>query len=385
MSRLDRYILRQFVLTFMFGILAFVIIYVAVDLMEHLDDFFDHNVPTSIILEFYLTQIPDIIHLIVPISMLLASLFTIGRLDQMNELTAMRSAGRSMRRIALPLFFFGLLVSVVMVYFDGWVVPRSNKRHFAIERKYLGKDIITGQTNVHLRISPTVNLLMEYFDATRGEARMVSIERFDTNARVEIGTLRRTSATEFRFDTNTTVAVKITERIDASTMRYDSVKKLWVLLDGAARNFENASQIVTTGFDSREIPFLPITPEELNLSQQKIGELTIEEFRERIEQERLSGRDVNRLMVDFYARFSFPFSAMIVVFFGLPFSSNQRKSGAAVQIAITALVSAIYLVLSEISKTFSYGDMLDPIFIAWAVNILFFLVGVGNLFRVERG
>lgn len=385
LDKIDRYILRQFILTFLFGLMAFIVIYVAVDLMEHLDDFFDHNVPTPVIFEYYLTMVPDIVHLIVPIGMLLASLFTIGRLDTSNELTAIRAGGRSMRRIALPLLFFGLMVSGAMIYFDGWVVPVTNKQHYGINRKYLGKDLIGGQRNVHLRISPTVNLLMDYFDPTKGDANLVSIERFDTAAPMLIERITRASTAEVTTKVDTTITLKITERIDAATMSYDTTKKVWVLKNGIARNFADSTRVATTSFQSREIPFLPITPEELNLSQQNINELTLEEFRDRVEQERLGGRDVNRLMVDYYAKFAFPFAALIVIFFGIPFSSNQRKSGAAVQIAITALVSAIYLVLTEISKTFSYGTDVHPALIAWMVNILFLFVGIINLFRIERG
>jgi lipopolysaccharide export system permease protein len=330
-------------------------------------------------------MLPDIVHLILPIGMLLGSLFTIGRLDTSNELTAMRSSGRSMRRVALPLLGFGLVVSFGMIYFDGWVVPVTNKLHFAINRQYLGKDLIGGQRNVYLRISPSVNLLMDYFDPTKGDANLVSIERFDTAAPMMITRIRRTSASEVSMQADTTTSLKITERIDAQTMHYDTAKKTWVMLNGIARNFTDSTKVATTTFATREIPFLPITPEELNLSQQNINELTIEEFRDRIEQERLGGRDINRLLVDYYAKFAFPFSALIVIFFGIPFSSNQRKSGAAVQIAVTALVSAIYLVLTEISKTFSYSASFPPVAVAWLVNVLFLIVGAFNLYRIERG
>ncbi len=385
MDRIDRYILRQFVMTFMFGLLAFIVIYIAVDLMENLDDFFDRNVESPIILQYYIYMIPDIVHLIVPIGMLLASLFTVGRLDTTNELTAIRAGGRSMRRLAAPLFLFGLLVSGGMIYFDGWVVPVTNKLHFAIKRQYLGKDVIGGQRNVFLRISPSVNLLMDYFDPAKGEASQVSIERFDTAAAMVVSSLDRSGATAAHVATDTISALKITERIDATSMRFDTTKNVWVMVSGVARNFSDPARVAATPFVEREIPFLPITPHELNLSQQHVNELTLEEFRGRIEQERIGGRDVNRLLVDYYAKFSFPFAAMIVIFFGIPFSSGQRKGGAAVQIAVTALVSAIYLILTEVSKTFSYADVVPPILTAWMVNILFLLVGMFNLYRIERG
>ncbi len=385
MDRIDRYVLRQFVMTFLFGLLAFIVIYIAVDLMENLDDFVDRNVATPIILEYYFYMIPDIVHLLVPIGMLLASLFTVGRLDTTNELTAIRAGGRSMRRLAMPLFMFGMLISGGMIYFDGWVVPATNKLHFGIKRQYLGKDIIGGQRNVFLRISPSVNMLMDYFDPSRGEASQVSIERFDTAAVSIISTLDRSGAEATRRAIDTASSLKITERIDATTMRFDTTKNLWVMVGGVARNFSDPTRVAATPFQEREIPFLPITPHELNLSQQKITELSLEEFRGRIEQERLGGRDVNRLLVDYYAKFSFPFAAVIVVFFGIPFSSGQRKGGAAVQIAVTALVSAIYLILTEVSKTFSYASVVPPMLTAWMVNILFLIIGIFNLYRIERG
>ena len=385
MDRIDRYILRQFIQTFLFGLLAFISIYIVVHLIENLDDFSDHNAPTSAILSYYLYLTPNIIHLVLPIGILLASLFTVGRLDTTNELTSIRAAGRSMRRLAFPLIIFGFLMSCFMVYFDGWLLPHTNKLHYGIQRQYLGKDIIGGQRNVHMRLSPTVNLLMDYFDPAKGEANLVSIERFDTASPVVITRMQRTSPSEFTTQLDTAITLRITERVDAAVMRYDTTRKLWVLVNGVARNFQDPGSVATTSFDSRDIPFLPITPEELNLSQQKTDELTIEEFRDRIEQERLGGRDVGRLMVDYYAKFSFPFSAMIVIFFGIPFSSAQRKSGAAVQIAITALVSAIYLILTEVSKAFSYGTAMPPLVTAWMVNVLFLLVGMVNLWRVERG
>lgn len=73
MKILDKYILRNFVINFLFGILCFVIIFIAVDLIENLDKFIDKNVPTDIIIRYYIYFIPEILKLITPMGMLLAS------------------------------------------------------------------------------------------------------------------------------------------------------------------------------------------------------------------------------------------------------------------------------------------------------------------------
>ncbi|HVK38432.1 MAG TPA: LptF/LptG family permease [Candidatus Kapabacteria bacterium] len=386
MDRIDRYILRQFVLTFLFGILAFVVIYIAVDLMEHLDDFFDAPVKmtTWVIIEYYLYSVPDIVQLVVPIAMLLASLFTMGRLDTTHELTAVRAAGRSLPRTALPLFGFALLVSLGMLYFDGWIVPMSNKGKGAIDRKYLGRGFSGGAQDIYTRLSPTMNMTIDYFDASSSAATNVSIERFDTTAPVTFTRITGRSGSGLAQETDTSIAIRITERIDAATMRYDSTRRLWTLHDGIARNLADPLKVVVTTFDERPMPGIPLTPRELDQSQQNVGELTIPEFRDRIDRERIGGREINRLLVDYYARYAFPFSALIVVFFGIPASGGQRKGGAAITVAITALVSAIYLVLTEVSKAFSYGADFPPLLTAWMANLVFTIFGVANLFRAAR-
>lgn len=383
---IDRYILRQFVQTFLFGILAFVVIYIAVDLMEHLDDFFDAPVKMTawVIVQYYLFSVPDIVQLVVPIAMLLASLFTLGRLDTTHELTAVRAAGRSLQRITLPLFVFGFFVSVAMLYFDGWIVPTSNKSKGAIERKYLGRGFFGGAQDIYIRLSPTMNLTIDYFDASSNTATNVSIERFDTTAPITFTRISGRSRAGLVKVEDTSVAIAITERVDAATMTFDSTRKIWTLRDGMARNLTDPLRVQLTSFDERPMPAIKVTPRELDQSQQNAAELTIPEFRERVERERTGGRDINRLLVDYHARYAFPFSALIVIFFGIPSSGGKRKGGAAITVAITALISAIYLVLTEVSKAFSYGADFPPVLTAWMANIVFAVVGAANLIRAEQ-
>ena len=44
---LDRYIIRQFLIVFFFGLLAFIFIFIIIDMMEKLDDFIDVQAPQA--------------------------------------------------------------------------------------------------------------------------------------------------------------------------------------------------------------------------------------------------------------------------------------------------------------------------------------------------
>ena len=63
MKIIDKYLIKQFLQTIVFGLLAFTMIFVVIDAMENLDDFIDQNVPALTILHYYLVFSPEIIKL----------------------------------------------------------------------------------------------------------------------------------------------------------------------------------------------------------------------------------------------------------------------------------------------------------------------------------
>src|SRR5512135_3191434 len=72
MTLLDRYIVRQFLVTMLFALVAVLIIFIVIDVMEKLDNFVDRKAEWAIILQYYVFFIPEIIKLIIPVAMLLA-------------------------------------------------------------------------------------------------------------------------------------------------------------------------------------------------------------------------------------------------------------------------------------------------------------------------
>ena len=61
------------------------------------------------LLHYYLTQLPQILVILLPVSLLLALLFCLGRMSRANEIVSMLTAGVSMPRLLFPLLSIGLL------------------------------------------------------------------------------------------------------------------------------------------------------------------------------------------------------------------------------------------------------------------------------------
>jgi len=368
MKLLDRYILRSFVQNFLFGLLCFLIIFILVDLFENLDKFLDKKLSGYLLVQYYIYFIPEILKLITPVGMLLASLFTISRFITFSELTAMKSSGISIYRYLLPIFLFGILVTMFSIYFNGWIVPDTNSKKIEMERVYLGKDEIKSQIqNLYIQDKANKIIGLQSYDRYSKSSSNVTIQIFNKDT---------ISKLEYRFD--------------AKTMQWDSAKNDWKLYDLHSRYFlnENKEKISflksTYAKEIPEIGNLVLTPDLILKKQIKPDELTIPEFREFIDNLKSSGLDTSQAEVDYYSKISYPFANLVTIIFGVSVSSNRRKGGAALQFGISLIVSFFYLGFVKISQVFGYNGDINPVLTAWLANIIFFVVSVFNFIRLNR-
>jgi lipopolysaccharide export system permease protein len=369
MTILDHYIIRQFSIAFLFAMAAVLMIFLVIDMMEKLDDFIDANVPTPTIIEYYFAFLPEIVKLMTPVAMLLAALFVMGRMTNQNEISAMKASGVSLYRVLVPFLAVSLVVSLFSLYFNAWVVPKANQRKFSIERVHLQRSSDAGNRfNVFFQDGRTRLVSIGYFDAQRGLATRVSIQEFA--------------------DTNLTVLVR---RYDAREMEWISKQPTlgetatggWVLHTGIRREFVGGQELLSS-FEREPIGRLTITPEQIEKKLRKPDEMSYTQLKEFIENQRNAGQNVARWMVDFHSKISFPFASFIVVFFGVPFAANKRRSGVAIEFGICVAVTFIYLAFMKTSQVFGYNGDLDPLLTAWIANILFFAAAVVNLARVRK-
>ncbi|MGB6120941.1 MAG: LPS export ABC transporter permease LptG [Bacteroidota bacterium] len=361
MKHLDRYIVGQFLTTTAFALSAVVVIFIVIDAMEKLDDFIDKQADWDIIARYYIFFIPEIIKLTMPVAMLLSSLFVTARLSTQNELAAMKSSGISLYRIMVPFVAVAFLVSALSVYFNGWIVPQANKKKFTLMREHLQKDVITASgANLYVQDSPTRILSIGYFDDTRNLASRVSIQDFSPD------------------DPTAMVG-----RVDAITMTWDETAEKWVLHQGVRRWFSGERERLER-FTSQPAGKLHFDPDDLRKKQEKPDEMDFYTIQEFIEDQRRAGQDVSRWEVDFYSKISFPFASVIVVLFGVPFSSIRRRGGVGVQLGISLLIAFVYLIFMKVSQVFGYNGDINPIVTAWSANVLFLGAAVVVLLSVPK-
>jgi lipopolysaccharide export system permease protein len=356
----DRYLIKEFLQTILFGLIAFTVLFVVIDMMENLDDFIDQNVTNDRIMEYYIVFIPEIIRLIIPIAVLLAALFTVGKLSTQNELAALKAGGLSFYRFAVPFLAATLIISLFTIYFAGWIVPKANKQKVFIEQTFMKKNIVRSGVNIFFQDSNTRIVQIAYYDPNRNIATRTSIQEFDA-----------------------TDITKMVSRIDATSMSFDTTSGIWTMHNATKRIFHEEKQ-QKEKFNEFKMPQLNFKPEDVIRKQQKTEDMTLTELSKFAQDQLNSGNDPTRIEIEYHSRIAFAFSSIIVVLFGLPLSANKRRGGLAIQFGICLLVTFIYLVFMKVSQAFGKNGVLDPLLTAWFANIFFFIAAIVNIVRARK-
>lgn len=365
MKIIDRYIIRQFLISWLFGILAFLIIFIIIDMMEKLDDFIVANAPSVVIFQYYLAYSPEIIKLMIPVAVLLAALFVVGRLSSQSELAALKASGVSMYRILAPFMIVALVISLLSIYVNGWLVPYANQKKSYIERVHLNRGFQPSvKFNLFFQVGATEVVSVNYYDTQTQIANRISIQDFSPKDETKL--VRRYDAMQMRW------------RTDAQNQ-----KGGWVLLRGTMRQFTDTAQTLTSFID---LPFneLSLTPEDIEKKQRTPDEMNYTELGEFIQNQSKAGQDISRWQVEYHMKIAFPFASVIMVLFAVPFASGRPRTGAALGFGIATAVTFLYLGFMKASQVFGYNGDLDPFITAWMANFIFFLAGMINLFRVQK-
>lgn len=138
MPVLDRYILFSFLRTFFSFFLILMLIFVVQTIWVFIDEFAGKGLDISVLLRFLLYYSPKLIPLVLPLTVLLASIMTYGSLAEHYEFAAIKSAGVSLTRAMRSVFFVSILLSGVGFYITNTVIPYAEFKTYNL-RKNLAK------------------------------------------------------------------------------------------------------------------------------------------------------------------------------------------------------------------------------------------------------
>jgi lipopolysaccharide export system permease protein len=134
---LDRYILKSLLITFttVFVILFFIFILQGIWLF--IAELAGKDLDAFLIVKFLLLYAPTVVPLVLPLSVLLASIMTFGSFAENYEFAAMKSSGISLKRAMRPLTFFVIVLSIVAFIFANNVIPKAQYNFINLRKSIL--------------------------------------------------------------------------------------------------------------------------------------------------------------------------------------------------------------------------------------------------------
>src|SRR3954453_14249448 len=133
MKILDRYISRELIGPFIFGVAAFTLIFISGQYLFKLTTMVAKGAPLVFVAELLLLRMVPLAILTFPMATLLATLLSFGRLSGDMEVVAMMAGGVSFARIAIPAFMMGVLVSLFGLFANEVLVPPAGRAAKRVE------------------------------------------------------------------------------------------------------------------------------------------------------------------------------------------------------------------------------------------------------------
>jgi lipopolysaccharide export system permease protein len=358
MKLLDRYILKQFLSTFIFVVLILLAVITVIDYTEKTDKYANENLALADIAGYYADFLPWIAGLVTPITVFIATVYVTARLAGRTEVIAILSSGVSFRRLLLPYFIGATVIAAVSFYLNGWNIPNSNKTRLAFEMQYLKKNVGGSQRNIHLQVGENVFLYIQNYNNLSDRGYHFTMERFEN--------------------------MKLVEKLYASRIEWDTAKHTWTLHDWKIKQIDTLFQ--SAGKPARENltrsglkldTALVIHPKEFENDYRKFDGLTIHELQEYINTLRSRGvAGIEVYEVELYTRFASPFSIFILTFMGVIVSSRKSRGGTGLQIAIGFALSFIFILFFMMFRTFAEAGSLPPALSVWIPTTLFGIISV---------
>jgi lipopolysaccharide export system permease protein len=355
MTLLQRHYIKEFLR--LFGILSIGLSVVAslIELINRIDDFIPHRPSTVSLLQFCLLNIPNYFLYIMPVSILLSSLFVMGNAGRRRETVAIRSSGGSLKRL-LRVFIVTAIIMTVLAFLIGEFIspPAMRKAHRLKNILSRKEEPATFKEGVMWFRSKEAIIKIDLYLQDKGLIKGLSI---------------------FRFDGDT-----FSERIEADYAEWKRDDGGWYLRDGTIydlrtgdiRRFREfrSTLIEPPGVFSEEAR----RPEEMNLQE-------LVNYSKRLKE---AGFKNNKLLVDMQSRIAYPIINLIMMLLGISLAASGEMKSGLITAAIGIGISLLYWLSLSLALSMSYTGIIPAPIGPWSVPLVFGLFAIYRFSKIPE-
>ena len=157
MNTLNKYLFKQSLIPFLLSVAVITTVLFLQFLIRAVDRFLGKGLDALTIFEYLYLNLAWIIALSVPMSLLISSVMTFGRMAQQNEITALKSAGVNLYNIIKPAILFGSLIGIGLCLFNNFILPEMN-----YNARLLARDIYKKKPELSIEPGYFVDMIPQY-------------------------------------------------------------------------------------------------------------------------------------------------------------------------------------------------------------------------------
>ncbi len=347
-GRLDWYIIRKFIGTYIFSIVLIISIALVFDFNENLSKFTKYHAPwRAIVFDYYANFIPYYSNLFSPLFVFIAVIFFTSKLAGNSEIIAMLSSGVSFRRLMRPYMISCVLIASVTFYLNSFVIPHGTVIRQNFESLYRNSKKNTSAENVQLQVGKGTVAYIQHYDDRYKRGYGFSLDKFEGK--------------------------KLVSHMTAMEIQYDTIadaKYHWKVTNWKTRTLVGLRERIVTG-DVKDTVIL-MEPTDLVYSKGQQETFTSPELLDYISKQTSRGSgNVVQYEVEFHKRIAMSFSSFILTIIGLSLSARKRKGGMGLYLGIGLGLSFGYIMLQTVSSTFAINAGTPPVLAAWIPNLIF--------------
>jgi lipopolysaccharide export system permease protein len=362
---LDGYLLREMLVPFLFALGAFLLFWALNIFVLAADYIINQHAPFFLVLRFVLFRIPQAIPMAFPFACLFSALLAMGRVMGDNEITAMRTAGIPVLRIAISPLLFGIAMFVIAYGMNEWIAPASvdlSTRTFyqiiyhtdalPVEPQFFRKDPDTGNTFYVGQVAPDNRTMLDVQIFKPAKFGPWNETLQSKTASVAGSSLVLHDVIDTRYNT------------DGFVTNQQHVKDVSIGLPLG----ETASQFVS------QVNNDPWTMSSKRLRAQVNA----------LQAQGMGGTAMGNLEINLADKLAWPFSCIIGVLLAVPLALRFGKRGRMLGIALSLVAFFCYYLMVSAASAFGRNSAVNPYLAAWLPNIIVGTAGTVLLWLEER-
>jgi lipopolysaccharide export system permease protein len=353
MRILDRYVIRNFLQVYFYCIAGFISIWLIFDISDNISTFIDEHVNLLLVARYYGTQVPQVFIILLPVSLLLALLFALGRMSRANEIVSMLTAGVSLPRVLLPLIGMGLLTVAASMALNYSLAPHAEmaRKLFLSEARAQPEHYIEGQ--IFRNRTDLRTWFIQNFRRGGNTFNNVQVLQQDANDNIVANYL-------------------------AARAYYRLETKTWDLEDVKVVHYDLAGNIADEHiYRSLKIRHWSETPFRLGSANERAEFLSLPELREYLH---FNSDFPATLLAPFRThlqyRLALPWTCFVVVCIAAPLGIGYSRRGVLSSVAAAVILVFSMNFLTHLFLALGEGYRVSPWVAAWTPNLIFTAIGL---------